>query len=73
MKRIIKQIKELIEATEPNMTVIEMRGLDEPFACPIGTTLWEEYRRRKPDGIVVPPEDLMACVDQEMAAYVAQV
>jgi hypothetical protein len=31
MKTIVKQVKELIEASEPEMTVIEMN--DELFAC----------------------------------------
>jgi hypothetical protein len=44
---------------------------EEPFACPIGLALWEEYRRRNPDGLKVPPEDLNDYTDPEMAAYVA--
>ena len=34
---------------------------EEPFACPIGIALWEEYRRRNPGGLQVPPVDLMDC------------
>jgi len=41
MKPIVKQVKELIEASEPDMTVIEMN--DELFACPHGIALWQEY------------------------------
>jgi hypothetical protein len=32
---------------------------DEPFACPVGIALWEEYRSRNPDGLKVPLADLM--------------
>jgi hypothetical protein len=30
---------------------------EEPFACPIGVALWEEYRRRRPNGLTVLPVD----------------
>jgi hypothetical protein len=37
----------------------------EPFACPIGVALWQEYRRRNPDGLKVPPVDLKDCTDPD--------
>jgi hypothetical protein len=46
---------------------------EEPFACPIGLALWQEYRRRNPDGLKVPPVDLLDCTDPELAAYVTHV
>jgi hypothetical protein len=30
-------------------------------AAPIGVSLWLEYRKRNPDGLMVPPEDLQDC------------
>ncbi len=51
------------------MTVVQVNG-DELYACPVGVTLWEEYRRLNPDAPRVPPEDMMDCNDPEMAAYV---
>jgi hypothetical protein len=41
----------------------------EPFACPVGTALWHEYRQRNPDGLKVPPLDLLDCVDPELMPY----
>jgi hypothetical protein len=46
---------------------------EEPFACPIGVTLWEEYRRRNTDGLKVPPVDLMDCTDPELMPYAEHV
>ena len=46
MKDILRRVKELLEAAEPDMTVIEMNG--EPFACPIGVALGKEYRKTQP-------------------------
>jgi hypothetical protein len=52
------------------MTIIEFPSRDEePFACPIGVALWLEYRRRNPDGLKVPPADLMDCTDPELMAF----
>ena len=52
------------------MTIIEFPSHDEElFACPVGLALWEEYRRRNPDGITVPPVDLMDCKDPELMAF----
>jgi hypothetical protein len=46
------------------MKILQMPSrYEEPFACPAGIALWEEYRRRNPDGLKVPPIDLMDCTD----------
>jgi hypothetical protein len=57
------------------MTVIQFpsRAVEEPFACPIGVALWKEYRRRNPDGLKLPPVDLLDYTDPELAAYVTHV
>jgi hypothetical protein len=56
------------------MRILQMPSrYEEPFACPIGIALWEEYRRRNPNAPKVSPKDLMDCTDPEMAAYVAHV
>jgi hypothetical protein len=50
--------------------IIQFPFLDEePFACRIGIALWEEYRRRNPDWLKVPPVDLMDCTDPELMRY----
>jgi hypothetical protein len=54
MKDIARRIKELIEASEPDMTVVEVKQ-DEFFACPIGEALWPQYREQNPEGLVVLP------------------
>jgi hypothetical protein len=46
---------------------------EEPFACPIGVALWEEYRRRTLDGRKVPPVDLKDCSDPELMPYIEHV
>jgi hypothetical protein len=46
---------------------------EEPFACPVGIALWEEYRRRYPDGLKVPPVDLMDCTDPDLMPYAEHV
>jgi hypothetical protein len=52
------------------MMIIEYATRNEkPFACPVGLAVWEEYRRRNPDGFTVPPEDLMDCTDPELMAF----
>jgi hypothetical protein len=54
------------------MTVIEFpsRAVEEPFACPLGIALWQEYRRRNPNAPKMPPEDLKDdYTDPRMAAY----
>ena len=71
MKPMVKQVKELIEASEPDMTVIEMN--DELFACPRGIALWQEYRSRHPDGLKVPPADLTKRTDPELMPYAEHV
>jgi hypothetical protein len=57
------------------MTIIQFpsRAVEKPFACPIGVSLWLEYRRRNPNGLNLPPEDLMDCTDLELMTYVAHV
>jgi hypothetical protein len=72
MKHILRRIRELIEASEPDTTVVELRR-NEPFACPIGLALWQEHRRRNPDGLKVPPVDLMDCTDPELMPYAEHV
>jgi hypothetical protein len=36
MKPFVRHIKELLEASEPGMVVVQSNGGDGPFACPIG-------------------------------------
>jgi hypothetical protein len=56
------------------MKILQMPSrYEEPFACRIGLALWQEYLRRNPDGLKVPPEDLLDCTDLELAAYVTHV
>jgi hypothetical protein len=50
MKQIDREIKELIEASEPGMTVVGCCQ-DEPVASPIGVALWQDPGRRNPDGL----------------------
>jgi hypothetical protein len=68
MKPIIREIKDLLEDSEPGMTVVGC-SCDEPFACPIGETLWLDYRRRNPDGLTVPPECPENHPGPELAEY----
>ena len=54
--------------------IIQMPSrLVEPSACPIGVAIWQEYRRRNPDGLKVPPVDLLDCTDLELMPYVVHV
>jgi hypothetical protein len=57
------------------MTIIQFpsHAVAEPFVCPIGVALWQEYRRRNPKAPKVPPENLMEYTDPRMTAYVAHV
>jgi hypothetical protein len=57
------------------MTIIKFpsRDVEEPFACPIGVSLWLEYRKRNPDGLKAPPVDLQDCTDLELMSYVVHV
>ena len=50
MKRIVREIKELIEASEPGVTVV-VCSQDEPVACPVVKALWQEYREHIPYGV----------------------
>jgi hypothetical protein len=72
MTAIVRHVKELIEAAEPDITVLSC-GCEEPFACPVGVALWEEYRRRNPDGLKVPPVDLVGCTDPDLMPYAEHV
>ena len=45
------------------------RTHDEPFDCPVGETLWQEYRKRNPDGLKVPPVERRCVTDPELLAY----
>jgi len=42
-------------------------------ASPVGLALWQEYTKRNPDGLKVPPKDLMNCTDPELMPYVLHV
>jgi hypothetical protein len=56
------------------MKILQMPSrYEEPFACPVCIALWEEYRRRMPDGLKVPPIDLMDCTDPELQPYAEHV
>jgi hypothetical protein len=72
MKSIVRRVKELIEAAEPDMTVVGC-GCEEPFACPVGIALWQEYRRSNPGGLKVPPLDTKDCTHPELMPYVTHV
>jgi hypothetical protein len=41
----------------------------EPFACPIGESLWLKYRKRNPHGLTVPPDSPEHCDDPKLAEY----
>jgi hypothetical protein len=60
---------------EGEMTVIQFpsRAVEKPFTCPIGIALWQEYRKRNPDGLTIPPTDGRNVKDPELLSYVAQV
>jgi hypothetical protein len=72
MKPIVRQVKELIEAAEPDITVVAC-GCDEPFACPVGVALWREYRQRNPDGFKVPPAHKLGVTDPKLIPYFVHV
>jgi hypothetical protein len=57
------------------MTVMQFpsRAVEEPFACSIGIALWQEYRKRNPDGLTIPPTDGRNVKDPELLSYVAHV
>ena len=69
MKSIVRQVTELIETSEPGMSVVSCTR-DEPFNCTVGETLWQEYRKRNPDGLKVPPADKRCVTDAELLAYI---
>ena len=68
MKSIVRQVRELIETSEPGMRVMGCTR-DELFNCPVGETLWQEYRKRNPYGLKVPPVDRSWVTDAELLAY----
>jgi hypothetical protein len=68
MKDIVRRVKELIEAAEPDMTVVEISS-SESFACPVAEALWLEYRKRNPDGLAIPPADSRNNIDPELLPY----
>ena len=42
-------------------------------AAPIGVSLWLEYRKRNPDGLMAPPVDLQDCTDLELLPHVVHI
>lgn len=58
-------MKELIEAAEPDVTVVEFSS-SESCTCPLAETLWLEYRERNPDGLAVPPLTSLNNIDPEL-------
>lgn len=69
MKSIVRQVRELIETSEPDMRVVSCTR-DKLFNCPVGETLWQEYRRRNQDGLKVPPVDRRGVTDPELLSYI---
>jgi hypothetical protein len=56
------------------MKILQMPSrYEQPFACPVGIALWQEYRRRNPDGLKIPPVDLKDCTDPELMPYAEHV
>jgi hypothetical protein len=72
MKDIVRRVKELLEAAEPGMTVVEV-STDESFACPVAEELWLEYRKRNPDGLTIPPANSRNNIDPELLPYLEHV
>jgi hypothetical protein len=72
MKNIVRRVKELIEAAEPDMTIVECSGC-ESFACPVAEALWLEYRKGNPDGLTIPPADSRNNIDPELFSYLQHV
>jgi hypothetical protein len=72
MKDIVRRVKELIEAAEPDITAVESCS-SESFACPVAEALWLEYRKRNPDGLAIPPTDSRNNLDPELFPYLEQV
>jgi hypothetical protein len=56
---------------DPDFLPDNLRHIEpfDPFACPIGIAIWEEYRRRNPDGLTVPPTDGRGIKDPELLPY----
>jgi hypothetical protein len=73
MKPFVRHIKELLEASEPGMVVVQSNGGDGPFACPIGEALWLEYRRRNPNGLTRRLLDDREITNPELLPYVQHV
>jgi len=72
MKDIVKRVKELMEAAEPDMMVVEI-GCSESFACPVAKALWLDYRDRNPGGLTFPPTDSLNNRDPELIPYLEHV
>ena len=72
MKDIVRRVKELIEAAEPDMTVVESR-CSQSFACPVAKALWLEYLHRNPGGLTIPPTDSLNNRDPELLPYLQHV
>jgi hypothetical protein len=72
MKDIVRRVKELIEAAEPDMTVVEIK-CSESFACPVAKALWLEYRNRNPGGLTIPPTASLNNRDPELLPYLQHV
>jgi hypothetical protein len=47
--------------------------VEEPIACPVGLALWQEYTRRNPHGLKVPPVDGHNVEDPELLPYIKHV
>jgi hypothetical protein len=43
--------------------------IKSPSPSSWGEDLWQEYRRHNPDGLKVPPADLMDCPDPDRMSY----
>ena len=72
MKDIVRHVKELIEAAEPDITVVESSS-SESSACPVAEALWLEYRKRNPNGLTIPPADSRNNIDPELLPYLEHV
>ena len=70
MKDIVSRVKELIEAAEPDTTVVEI-GCSQSFACPVAKALWLEYLHRNPGGLTIPPTDSLNNRDPELLPYLS--
>jgi hypothetical protein len=52
------------------MKILQMASrYEEPFDRPVGMALWGRLRRPNPDGLKVPPVDLMDNTDPKLMLY----